>query len=78
MLQYIRTVTINKISSKNQKDLLEFKLDIAEALPAAPPDNKMLINDGEEDDKDQALPMIRSKYFNLPAKMQRKDKRYDE
>ncbi|XP_042904032.1 piggyBac transposable element-derived protein 3 [Parasteatoda tepidariorum] len=77
--QYRRDVTANKTPKKNQKDLLKFKLEVAEALLAAPSAHRSIVSDDEESDAHavQAHAVKRSKYYHPPAKIPCEDKRYD-
>ncbi|GBL74721.1 hypothetical protein AVEN_243596-1 [Araneus ventricosus] len=59
-----------KIPKRNQKDLLQFKLEITEALAVIPSVNRKIVSDEEtnEDVEDSTSTVKRSKYHNPPAK----------
>lgn len=72
-VQYNHECKANKVGTK-RKDLLQFKLEIAEALMTNSHLSRPVLSDSEE----EAGPAIkRSKFFNPPAKLPCDDKRYD-
>ncbi|GBM42229.1 hypothetical protein AVEN_234960-1 [Araneus ventricosus] len=77
--QYKRVVVAKKILKRNHKDLLQFKLEIAEALAVIPSVNKKIVSDEETDGdvEDSTSTVKRSKYHNAPAKKQCTNQRYD-
>ena len=74
--EYIRDAEANKVPKKGKKDLLKFKLEVAEALATTPPENRRVISE-DEDDEVELSPIKRSKFYNPPAKKPCADKRCD-
>ncbi|XP_049798899.1 piggyBac transposable element-derived protein 2-like [Schistocerca nitens] len=74
--QYMRSIKRNNIPRKEQKDLLHFKLEVAEGLLAVPPEDRRVLSETEQEG--DILPVAkRCKFFNQTAKLPCSDKRYN-
>lgn len=73
-VQYIFVAKSNRMEKKKIKDLLQFKLEVAEALVATSDLNRSVLDSDEDEEEPRAK---RSKFFNPPSKMPCGDKRYD-
>lgn len=78
-LTYVRDAKSNNIPQKNIKDLLRFRLEIAEFLMATDSKSKKraVFSDSEEENDEGGHKAKHSKFFNPPVKMPCVDKRYD-